>query len=512
MPDPEMVSRAHRAAVTLERAWERWRIMHGLTGAPVSPVSSYVGYSIEEPWGRPRVVFGIDAAEAEMLAALLDSHQCVGPFYRPEPASGRSRVELAESAGPREDGHDGPASEPSGRDPSSGFAESRPPAGPPLAGLPPAEPRPADQPLAQPCEEVSPAGSAKYAAPEAGPALAQPGEELPPAGPAPSAMPQADTPRAEPTGLPGAEPTQGQFAPADPIPQARVPAQAGVADREQMGVSPTEPAAAEQPIRADGMAQHSGGGTPGSPGRREVPGRPADSWPLAAPASGESPAPPIPPAGFVPTVPASREPGQAGPSSALLRDDRGAAGELAPEGIVPGDPGKAAMGGPEQYAVRADAVGAEDAQVPDPGTASGTAIVADPGDGPAGADAVAPGADGVAEDAASANAALADPKRADPAAGLVPDPPGEVPDGPAPSRRYPSAAAERALRPRAERRRGSAHALPGTHPYQLPGEVPDSAAKQDGRHRARVPSRARRDAAAGPAGGPAPLDTGWEGG
>ena len=75
MPDPEMVSRAHRAAATLEQAWERWRVRHGLVAHPMPPVSSYVGYSIEEPWGRPRVVFGVDAHEAEVLAALLDSHE-----------------------------------------------------------------------------------------------------------------------------------------------------------------------------------------------------------------------------------------------------------------------------------------------------------------------------------------------------------------------------------------------------------------------------------------------------
>src|SRR5579859_2953362 len=81
MRDPDLVTRAQRAAVALERAWERWRAMHGLSGEPVPPVSSYVGYSIEEPWGRPRVVFGVDAREAELLAALLDNHESRGPFY-----------------------------------------------------------------------------------------------------------------------------------------------------------------------------------------------------------------------------------------------------------------------------------------------------------------------------------------------------------------------------------------------------------------------------------------------
>jgi hypothetical protein len=97
MRDPEKVSRAQRAAATLERAWERWRIMHGLSTEPMPPVSSYVGYSMEEPWGRPRVVFGIDAKEAELLAALLDRHECIGPFYHP----GDVRARIPAQATPR---------------------------------------------------------------------------------------------------------------------------------------------------------------------------------------------------------------------------------------------------------------------------------------------------------------------------------------------------------------------------------------------------------------------------
>ncbi len=71
MPDPRLVTRAQRAATMLERAWERWRGAHGLAAEPLPPVSSYVGYSIEEPWGRPRVVFGVAAEDAERLAAFL---------------------------------------------------------------------------------------------------------------------------------------------------------------------------------------------------------------------------------------------------------------------------------------------------------------------------------------------------------------------------------------------------------------------------------------------------------
>jgi hypothetical protein len=73
MPDPRLVSRAQRAATLLERAWEQWRTTQGLEAEPLPPVSSYVGYSIEEPWGRPRVVFGVDAEDAERLAALLQT-------------------------------------------------------------------------------------------------------------------------------------------------------------------------------------------------------------------------------------------------------------------------------------------------------------------------------------------------------------------------------------------------------------------------------------------------------
>jgi hypothetical protein len=85
MPDPRLVSRAQRAATMLERAWERWRATQGLEAEPMPPVSSYVGYSIEEPWGRPRVVFGVNAEDAERLAALLQENVGHGPEDLPRP-------------------------------------------------------------------------------------------------------------------------------------------------------------------------------------------------------------------------------------------------------------------------------------------------------------------------------------------------------------------------------------------------------------------------------------------
>jgi len=55
---------------------EQWRALHELAVAPGQPVVSYVGYSLKEPWGEPRVVIGIDADEAEYLAEFLDRDEC----------------------------------------------------------------------------------------------------------------------------------------------------------------------------------------------------------------------------------------------------------------------------------------------------------------------------------------------------------------------------------------------------------------------------------------------------
>jgi hypothetical protein len=83
MRDPELVARAQRAATRLESAWEQWRALHGLAVAPGQPVVSYVGYSLKEPWGEPRVVIGIDADEAEYLAEYLDRDECAQPGQAP---------------------------------------------------------------------------------------------------------------------------------------------------------------------------------------------------------------------------------------------------------------------------------------------------------------------------------------------------------------------------------------------------------------------------------------------
>ena len=81
MRDPDLVVRAQRAATALESAWCRWRNVHGLTTDPPPAVSSYVGYSLDAPWGEGRIVFGVCAEEAEQLAEFLDRHDCVGPIH-----------------------------------------------------------------------------------------------------------------------------------------------------------------------------------------------------------------------------------------------------------------------------------------------------------------------------------------------------------------------------------------------------------------------------------------------
>jgi hypothetical protein len=83
MRDPELVSCAQRAASELERAWAQWRSARGRgaeagADATAGSVASYVAHSIDHPWGRPRVVLGVDAEEAQELAALLLQRQGTG--------------------------------------------------------------------------------------------------------------------------------------------------------------------------------------------------------------------------------------------------------------------------------------------------------------------------------------------------------------------------------------------------------------------------------------------------
>src|SRR5260370_10419419 len=98
MRDPELIFRAQQAAAELERAWDRWRTLHGLGADPLQPVSRYVGYSLEEPWGQCRVGFGIQAREGEQLTALLDRHDCAGPVYAAVASRAGGRAEATADA------------------------------------------------------------------------------------------------------------------------------------------------------------------------------------------------------------------------------------------------------------------------------------------------------------------------------------------------------------------------------------------------------------------------------
>ncbi|MEV0621654.1 hypothetical protein AB0I81_50565 [Nonomuraea sp. NPDC050404] len=77
MRDPELVSCAQRAAAELERAWGHWRAGRGrgADGGGAESVASYVAHSLDHPWGRPRVVLGLDAEDARELAALLERQE-----------------------------------------------------------------------------------------------------------------------------------------------------------------------------------------------------------------------------------------------------------------------------------------------------------------------------------------------------------------------------------------------------------------------------------------------------
>ena len=156
--------RAQLAATELERAWDRWRTLHGLGSEPMPPVSSYVGYSTEEPWGQPRVVFGMDAREAEQFAALLDRHDCAGPVYaamttksgtRPEhdadaqsADAGRGRVRVP-SQGPLAPAQRENAAEPPPADPLFGPLQPRETAGPAAAEAATLEPSAEPEPVAK---------------------------------------------------------------------------------------------------------------------------------------------------------------------------------------------------------------------------------------------------------------------------------------------------------------------------------------------------------------------------
>ncbi|WP_214413310.1 hypothetical protein [Sphaerisporangium fuscum] len=81
MRDPELISCAQHAAAELEQAWAHWRAARGRNGEATESVASYVAHSIDHPWGRPRVVLGLDAEDARELAALLQRQEIGQPAW-----------------------------------------------------------------------------------------------------------------------------------------------------------------------------------------------------------------------------------------------------------------------------------------------------------------------------------------------------------------------------------------------------------------------------------------------
>ena len=89
MREAELAARAGSAAARLEQVWERWRALHGLAG-PSDSLASYVGYSLKEPMGQPRVVIGVAATEAEYFADFLENHDCAA-VAQEDPGKSRSQ-------------------------------------------------------------------------------------------------------------------------------------------------------------------------------------------------------------------------------------------------------------------------------------------------------------------------------------------------------------------------------------------------------------------------------------
>ncbi|MGO9276274.1 MAG: hypothetical protein ACLP3Q_01895 [Streptosporangiaceae bacterium] len=304
MRDPDLVLRAQRAATALEQAWRSWRSTHGVSTDPLPPVSGYVGYSLDEPWGQPRVVFGICAEEAEHLAALLEGHDCIGPVHAAvvaSPAAG-SRVHVPAQA-PADGARPGapeyltakqalpPRSAASGQaaGPGAGGPADRAPAGPTpiereasravLAAAAAREPAAVQLPAAalDSGQAGEPAGPPAAAADAAPPRTESPGE------PAVIEPGQADQGTAVMAALTGSEdpPSTGQAQPPGPAPSSHVPrhadpAGADLADDEPPGApaEPAEPAAAAQ-RPPYGYPQ------PGAPGDPVAGGE--GDWPVAGP-------------------------------------------------------------------------------------------------------------------------------------------------------------------------------------------------------------------------------------
>lgn len=158
MRDPDLMQRAERAAAALEEAWTNWHLRHGLGAGTLPPVSSYVGYSLEEPWGQPRVVLGVAADQAERLAAILDGDECIEHAHA-EVASRSETLKQADGPSAIAGWNGSPGIPHQLRSPASAqSAMAKSFAAAPVATqyLPSAPARPAAQPAAVPAQRAVP--------------------------------------------------------------------------------------------------------------------------------------------------------------------------------------------------------------------------------------------------------------------------------------------------------------------------------------------------------------------
>jgi hypothetical protein len=249
MRDQDLVFRAERAATALEEAWIRWRGRHGLGTGPMPPVSSYVGYSVDEPWGQARVVFGIEAGEAERLAAILDRYEFAGPVEAEVSAQpDRQRADSAPSAWTVPAGSpDVPAlAGQLDRAParSAGPEETIPRNPTPSQPGPPARTAPAAHPAQPPAAVGHPVPSAP--AEQEGPLPPAPAEQE---GPLPPAPADQDRPAPADQDRPAAAVPDRPLPSAPAVPDRPVPPQAGPADAMQPG--PGAFATGQEPPPAD---------------------------------------------------------------------------------------------------------------------------------------------------------------------------------------------------------------------------------------------------------------------
>jgi hypothetical protein len=303
MRDPDLVVRAQQAATALESAWCRWRNMHGLAADPAPAVSSYVGFSLDAPWGQPRIVFGICAEEAAQLATLLDRHDCVGPVHASVKAKlvGATHGSRAEDGqvqdvqgqdvrGP--DGHGQDGREQDGREQSSDEQDGRVPDGGVPDGRVPAQAEPAAQagpPATQPgfVHVPAPAPASAGQQPLAASASSRPGP-TPPAPPSPrpreaaaAALTSQVAPRRSGIGTPIALAASRAVEASMASRREAASAQPGTAasaeseDATEGGASsdPARPADLGLPSGAEASSAPSA--APARPAERTVPSRPA---------------------------------------------------------------------------------------------------------------------------------------------------------------------------------------------------------------------------------------------